>query len=71
MFEIADAQAAGDGFVISWLSEEGGWFTISAATNLTPAAWRPLASRIPGQHGFTSYTTTVDHAASFYQVELE
>jgi hypothetical protein len=71
VFEIADAQADGDDFVITWFSEEGGWFSLFAAANLTPASWSPVASAIPSQHGYTSYTTTVENAASFYQVELE
>ncbi|VGO21995.1 LamG-like jellyroll fold domain-containing protein [Pontiella sulfatireligans] len=70
LFEIADAQTDGDGLVITWISEEGCWFSLSAATNLASEAWSPIASAIPGQHGFTSYTTTVESAACFYKVNL-
>ncbi|VGO21973.1 glycosyl hydrolase family 28-related protein [Pontiella sulfatireligans] len=71
VFEIADVQNVGDQFVLTWPSEENSWFSLTSTTNLTPAVWMPVASRIPGRLGTTSYTTTVENAAAFYQVELE
>ena len=70
---MADGTWNGDGMDLTWQSRTGRFYRILAAPAMAPAAeFSPVATGIPGQPDFTSWSAAASFSAkSFYRIEEE
>ncbi len=67
---IISASAANGNFLLSYTSEAGAYYVVQFKTNLTDAAWIPVATN-SGTGGTITVTNTAASTTGFYRVQVQ
>ena len=67
----SESTGMGTGFIVKWQSVAGKSYNLLTNINLSVGPWGTTATGIPATGSESAYTTTVENAANFFQVELD